>query len=95
VTPINRRLTTDEKNLLKIIQQPIPEELRKRYRALIQKLHAETLTTAEHKELLRLTRRVEAGDVSRLRALVKLAGKRTTSLDGLMEDVRTTNYDKG
>jgi hypothetical protein len=83
----NPQLTAAEKRLLQVIQQPVPDEPRQQYRDLIQKRDDELLTPAQYKELLRLTKRVETGDVRRLRALIKLAGKRDTSLTALMSDL--------
>jgi hypothetical protein len=83
----NPRLTAAEAKLLQKIQQPVPADVRRRYRDLIRKRQAEALTPAEYQELLRLTKQVETADVARLRALVKLAGTRGSSLAGLMQDI--------
>ena len=59
-------------------------EVQQRYRELTGKCRNESLTEAEHEELLRLTDISERKQAERLEALVELARLRNTSLRELM-----------
>lgn len=77
----------EEGELLLHINRRLPEEVQQRYDALITKRDAETLGDAEHTELLRLTKHVEAFDVARVEALSKLAAWRGMTLSALMRQL--------
>ena len=77
-------LTIDEETLLHRINQALPANDQRRYDALITKRQDETLTSAEHDELLCLADRQEAHDADRLAALSDLARLRGLSLTALM-----------
>jgi hypothetical protein len=51
------------------------------------RLDAETLSDAEHEELLRLTKQVEAFDVARVEALSQLAARHGVTLSALMRQL--------
>jgi hypothetical protein len=76
-----------EAELLQLINRGLPAEVRQRYDALNDKLHAETITGEEHQELLGLIEQVKQADAERLRSLVELAQLRQLSLDELMEQL--------
>lgn len=68
-------------NLLKAITEATPLDLQNRYETLSQKLHEETITPTEHKELLEI---IETQKVEQLRRLIELSQLRNVSLDSLM-----------
>ena len=76
-----------EAELLQLINRGVPAEVRQRYDALNDKLHAETITDEEHQELLGLIEQVKQADAERLRNLVELAQLRQLSLDELMDQL--------
>jgi hypothetical protein len=81
------RLNAAESRLLSTINRGFPETWWRRYQALIAKRDAETLTAAEHRELLRLTHRAEGQEVKRVAALLRLARLRNQSVNQLMKDL--------
>ncbi len=78
------RLPAAETELLLRINQGLPPELRQRYQELQAERRQETLTPAEHAELLHLTDDVEQHEANRLAALEELARMRGTTLGQLM-----------
>lgn len=80
-------VTQEEAALLVRINSRLPEAVQQRYDALIAKRDAETLSPAEHDELLRLTQQVEAFDVARVEALSQLAACRGATLSELMRQL--------
>lgn len=80
-------LSTIETNLLQQINQGLPSTIRPRYEELNAKLHEETITPAEHKELLQLIDQIEQTDAERLRRLIALAQVRQVSVDTLMDQL--------
>ncbi|MBW3600604.1 MAG: hypothetical protein KY475_25490 [Planctomycetes bacterium] len=81
------RLSDDESQLLAEINQGLPEAAWRRYHELVARRRAESLTVAEHEELKSLTDEVEAANVRRVAALIKLARLRHTSVRELMKDL--------
>jgi len=77
-------VTHEETELFLRINARLPEDVQRRYAELIAKRDAETLGDAEHAELLRLTKHVEAFDVARVEALSKLASRRGVTLSALL-----------
>ncbi len=75
-----------ETELLRLIRRR-PPELGTRYRTLLCKLEAETLTQEERQELLPLTAIAEAFTARRLETLVELAALRQTTLPDLMREL--------
>jgi hypothetical protein len=80
-------VTQEEAELLLRINGRLPEDVQRRYAELIAKRDADTLGEEEHKELLRLTKQVEAFDVTRVEALSKLASRRGVALSALMRQL--------
>ena len=80
-------LSTAETDLLREINQGLPESTRLRFRDLKEKRDAATLTPAEHEELLAIIEQVEMRDVERLQALTKLAAIRNVSVRQLMHQL--------
>jgi hypothetical protein len=80
-------VTQEEAELLLRINGRLPEDVQRRYAELIAKRDADTLGEEEHKELLRLTKQVEAFDVARVEALSKLASRRGVALSALMRQL--------
>jgi hypothetical protein len=78
-------LSQPEAELLRQINQGLPEPVRERYQGLIDKRQAQTLTSEEHAELLQLTDQAELLEARRAEALVQLAQLRKVPLDTLMK----------
>ena len=76
-----------ETELLQKINQGLPSALQQRYDGLTTKLQAETITSAEHQELLQLIDQIELADAERMQHLVELAQLRNLSLNGLMNQL--------
>jgi hypothetical protein len=80
-------LSQTETDLLQQINKGLPPTVRVRYDELAVKLHEETITPAEHEELLRLIDQIEQADVERLRCVIALAQLRGVSVDTLMDQL--------
>lgn len=80
-------LSADETMLLENINRGLPASAQQRYDKLTAKLLDESISTAEHEELLGLIEQVEAMDAERLQALIELAQIRHTSIDDLMNQL--------
>ncbi len=80
-------LNRAETELLGQINRGLPANLRERYAELIGKRQAQTLSTEEHDELLRLTDQVETLESQRALALVELAQLRHQPLAALLQDL--------
>jgi hypothetical protein len=80
-------LSEMETELLLKINQGLPATLQQQFDELVGKRRAETLTAAEHQELLQLTDRIEQADVERMTHLAALARLRGTSLPTLMKEL--------
>jgi plasmid rolling circle replication initiator protein Rep len=76
-----------EAELIYRIAQTLPESFWQRYAELRHKLKAETITKAEHQELITLSDEKEAHDVERLRNLIELSKRRKTPLETLMQEL--------
>ena len=76
-----------ETQLLKKINEGLPEGVRERYRALQEKRKAETITLEEHEELKALIDRVEIQNARRIGYLIELAQMRHKSLDEVMDEL--------
>ncbi len=76
-----------EAELLQKINHGTSSATRERYTELNQKLAEETITSEEHRELLRLIDQIELADGERLRALIELADLRHVPLDMLMSQL--------
>jgi hypothetical protein len=80
-------LSTDESALFAIINRALPEGDRDRLAQLSRRRREETLTPAEHTQLLELQQRVDALHASRMKALAELAALRGVTLDEIMEQL--------
>ena len=80
-------LPESDADLLKVVNYPVPEDMRRRYHELVAKRQSHTITDEEYKELLELTDEIELGDARRVEALGKLAGLRNTTIDALMDSL--------
>ena len=69
------------------------EEEWKRYYDLVELRQQESLSAAEHQELLALNSRLEGANAKRMGALVELAKRRGTPLERLMREVGITQPD--
>ena len=78
-------LSKEETELLLKINEGLPEEVQLRYNELLIKQSEETMTEAEHKELVQLIPRVEAKGAERMRYLIQLAQLWNISVDEVME----------
>ena len=76
-----------EIDLLRRIYRELPHEVADRYRMLMEKRRAETLTEAEHAELIRLTDQSEQLQAERIKSLAELAHLRRIPLTKLVEDL--------
>ena len=89
-----RKTTGSEVELLKTARRRRPRAFQRRYRELMEKRQAETLTEAEYQELLHMTAEAEAFDTRRIKALSALADLRQTDLDTLMHEFRLLDMAK-
>jgi hypothetical protein len=80
-------LAKPEAELLQKINHGLPVAARKRYAELNDKLHDETITPEEHRELLQLIEEIELADAERLKHLIELAAIRNISVDTLMRQL--------
>ena len=80
-------LPQDEARLLLKINQGLSPEVQTRYDELIARRRAESLTTDEYDQLLRLTDQIENLEVRRMEYMAELARLRQTSLTKLMENL--------
>ena len=88
-------LPKNEAELIKKINQCLPQEIRQRYRMLIAQRKSEALTETEYAELLKLTDQVEHLEKQRIDYLLQLAQLRRTTLDQVMEQlgIQPPDYD--
>ncbi|MEN9938484.1 MAG: hypothetical protein RLZZ387_5063 [Chloroflexota bacterium] len=77
-------LPHDEAELLQRIGAGLPPATQQRLDELVERRRQETLTPAEHAELLAVTDQVEQFDAERAAALAQLAALRGTSLSNLL-----------
>ncbi len=87
VEPKAPRLSKKETELFLKINQALPADQQKRIEELTEKLEFESITDAEHTELLRLTDAMESAQVKRLRAVAELAKVRNVSLGEMMRQL--------
>jgi len=82
-----RGLSAEESRLLQEVNAGLPEATWHRYRELVPKRRAETLTAAEQAELIAISDQIEGLDARRAERLAELARVRKTSLTALMEQL--------
>ncbi|MBI3327249.1 MAG: hypothetical protein HYZ81_11180 [Nitrospinae bacterium] len=80
-------LPKNEADLLQKINQGPPPEVRRRSAELTAKLRDETITPAEHQELMQLIDQLELADAERLQDMIALAQLRQISVDALMQQL--------
>jgi len=80
-------LPGEEAELLHKINQGLPSDVQQRYDELVGRRRAETLTSAEHRELLALIDRIEQSDAERVQALTELAQLRNISVATLITEL--------
>ena len=76
-----------ETELLKKISEGLPPAILRPLQELRAKMEAETISEAEHAELLRLVNRVEQYDVERLAWLIELAQLRNQTVPELIDSL--------
>ena len=87
------RLSQRESELLRQINQTLPEATQKRYELLRKKRGKIRLTPAEEREFLALTKQREQSDVERVRSLAELARLRNTPLPTLLQEIGIKPFD--
>ena len=80
-------LNQTETELIRQINQGLPEQFRGRYGELVRKRQDQNLTPEEHTELLRLTEQAEMLEAGRAQALVQLAQLRQKPLAAVLSDL--------
>lgn len=80
-------LPRSEAELLQQINQGLSSEQQVRYEQLIENRLAETLTPAEHQELMQLNQIVEQQNVARIKNMISLAQLRQITLPQLMAEL--------
>jgi hypothetical protein len=80
-----QRLSGDESELMMQINEGLPTETWRQYRALVAELHAGMLTPERHKTLIALTDQVEIDHAQRMERVIQLARLRGTSLEEQMQ----------
>ncbi len=78
-------LNQSEAALLQQINQALPDDVQRRFDALVVKRQTERITPGELQELIRLTEQIEQQDARRLAALGDLARVRGTTVPVLMD----------
>jgi hypothetical protein len=86
-------LPAAESELLLKINQPVPDDLQRRYDELIARRDERALSPEERQELLGLTDQVELLEAERVKHLIELAQLRHVSLDDLMRSLGMEPYD--
>ncbi len=79
-----RHLTKGEADLLRKINQGLPQKTWHRYNQLIQKRRLETLSSEEHAALIKISDQIEQVNAQRVEYLAQLAGIRRIPLEQLM-----------
>ncbi len=86
-TPLPTPPHRSETDLLEAVNQGLSAERWERYRELIAKRRAETLSPEEHAELIATSDEIEEANVHRVECLAELARRRGMSLDALMDQL--------
>lgn len=81
------RLSPKESQLLKRINASLSTIEWERYRILLGKRDAESLTEDEHAELIAFSDRIEEANARRMKAVAELARLRKTSVPALIESL--------
>ncbi len=81
------RLVDNEAEVLLKVNEALPPVIQQRLDELIAKRQTQSLTPAEHQELIHLTEQSEQLDANRLQHLLALAALRQVSLDEVMQQL--------
>jgi hypothetical protein len=76
-----------EKELVEEINRGFSEAFWERFRYLVRRRQAETMTAAEQQEAIRMSDRTEARDAERLQCLVELSTRHGQSVQELMTEM--------
>ncbi len=76
-----------EKELVEEISRGFSEAFWERFRVLVRRRQAETMTPAEQQEAISMSDRTEARDVERLQCLLELSKRRGKSVQELMTEM--------
>lgn len=83
-----RKLKKREERLIaKLSTFDLSDDERKIYQNLLRKFRAENITNTEHKQLLKLTEKLEALNVEQLKCLVEISRIRQKDLCKVMEEL--------
>lgn len=92
--PVRRRrhssvphLSAEEADLIQTINQSLSQFQWLRYRELVTKRQAETLTAQEHEELIVLSNQIEEANANRIEYVARLADIRGKTLPGMMKEL--------
>jgi hypothetical protein len=80
------RRSNEEAPLLAIIQRRLPPQAQARLNTLRQRLADETITEAEHQELLTFIDPIEQMDADRVEAMIQLAQLRQVDLNTIIQE---------
>lgn len=83
----SENLSAQESELLLKINRGIAAKTQKRFDELVAKRRNETLTPEEHRELLRLTDKIEKADAKRIEILSELARVRGKTFDEIVTEL--------
>lgn len=83
----DKSLSVRESELLLKINRGISAKAQRRFDELVDKRRGETLTEAEHQELLRLTNRIEKADARRIELIAELARLKGQTFDEVIKDL--------
>ncbi len=86
--PVNRAVSAEEADLIRLINDRLPLAQRQRLELLRGRLEAETLTDEERGELLTLAEAIEIQDAARARAMFELATLRGVDLTLIVQEFR-------
>jgi hypothetical protein len=81
------RLSREETELLEKINSAFSPETVHRYRDLVARRQAETLTPAEHDELIRLSDEIELANAARVAYVIELARLQRVPVDTLIQQL--------
>ncbi len=76
-----------ERELTEEINRGFSEAFWERFRALVRRRQAGTMTDAEQQEAIHMSDRTEARSVERLKCLIELSARRGKSVERLMTDM--------
>lgn len=83
---VNPSIASQEAPLIAIIERRLPPEEQTRLNTLRQRLADETITEAEHQELLAFIDPIEQMDAERVEAMIQLAQLRQVSLNIIIQE---------